>query len=252
MHDSEQPPIDLRAVSAGYAGRPVLRDLTAHLPHARVTALVGPNGAGKSTLLSVLAGVLAPLAGGVTGLGPGRPALVVQRSSVPDTLPLTVREAVGMGRWADLGLWRRRTARDRELVEDAMARLGVTDLAGRQLGSLSGGQRQRVLVAQALAQRPGLLLLDEPTSGLDQDAHTRIADVLDAAGAEGVTVVHATHDMNLALRADHCLLLGRGRLLAAGPPEEVLTSRDMHVAWGLPAAEETRPAPAGPPGRAGG
>ncbi|MDT0266686.1 zinc ABC transporter ATP-binding protein AztA [Streptomyces sp. DSM 44915] len=233
-HDASDA-VELRAVSAGYAGRQALREITARLPRGRVTALVGANGAGKSSLLSVLAGVLRPTAGTVGGLGGRRPALVVQRSAVSDALPITVRETVAMGRWADLGPWRRPRRADRELVETCLDRLGIQDLARRQLGDLSGGQRQRALIAQGLAQRPELLLLDEPTTGLDAEAHRLITDALDRAWAEdGTTVVHATHDLELALRAHHCLLLAHGRLLAAGPPAEVLTQDALRRAWGTP------------------
>ncbi len=247
MNNAEPGAIAVRGVSAGYSRRPVLHGVTARIPHSGVTSLVGPNGAGKSTLLAVLAGVLEPVSGTVEGRGPRRPAFVVQRSAVSDTLPLTVREAVRMGRWADLGPWRRPKAADRALVEECMERLGVLDLAGRQLGALSGGQRQRVLVAQGLAQRPGLLLLDEPTAGLDEEARGRIADVLDGAGRTGTTVVHATHDLEHALRAEHCLLLGNGRLAAQGAPGEVLTAEALRQVWNVP--DPARPGPPSPTGR---
>ncbi|ONK14603.1 zinc ABC transporter ATP-binding protein AztA [Streptomyces sp. MP131-18] len=247
MNNAEPEGIAVCGVSAGYSRRTVLHDVTAHLPRSGVTSLVGPNGAGKSTLLAVLAGVLEPVSGAVEGRGPRRPAFVMQRSAVPDALPLTVREAVRMGRWADLGLWRRPKATDHALVEECMARLGVLDLAGRQLGSLSGGQRQRALVAQGLAQRPDLLLLDEPTAGLDREARGRIADVLGGAGQQGMTVIHATHDLDLALRSAHCLLLGNGRLVAQGPPAEVLTPEALRQVWNVP--EPAHPGPPSPTGR---
>ncbi|UED88768.1 metal ABC transporter ATP-binding protein [Streptomyces profundus] len=234
------PDIALRRVSAGYGNRPALHAISARIPGGLATSLVGANGAGKSSLLAVLAGVLDLADGTVTGRGPRRPALVVQRDAVPDGLPITVRETVAMGRWADLGPWRRARPEDRALVEACLDRLGIVDLARRQLGSLSGGQRQRALVAQGLAQRPELLLLDEPTAGLDAEAGRRVATALDTAVAEGTTVVHATHDLGLALRADHCLLLAHGRLLAEGPPAEVLTPEALRRAWGTPELPDAR------------
>jgi zinc/manganese transport system ATP-binding protein len=225
---------ELRGVSAGYGRRLALRDVTARVPRGTVTAVLGPNGSGKSTLLGLLAGVLRPAAGTLERSGGGRPALVVQRSAVPDALPLTVRDTVTMGRWAHRGGWRRLTRQDRAVVDRCMERLGVTELAGRQLGSLSGGQRQRALIAQGLAQEAELLLLDEPTAGLDLEAQRRITGVLDEAGGHGTTVVHATHDLTQALRAGHCLLLGEGRLVAEGPPDRVLTPAALERSWGLP------------------
>jgi zinc/manganese transport system ATP-binding protein len=203
-----------------YARRVVLSGLTMVAPRARVTAIVGPNGSGKSTLLGAIAGVVAPAAGSIER--PNGPAFVVQRSAVSDTLPITVRETVAMGRWAHRGAWRRLSGGDRAIVEDCLARLDIVDLADRTLGTLSGGERQRALVAQGLAQQSDLLLLDEPATGLDAAADRRIAEAIDDAAAGGVTVVLATHDLAAAGRADHCVLLEEGRLVAQGPPESVL------------------------------
>ncbi len=226
--------VALDEVSAGYAGRPVLRRLSTRVPAFATTALVGPNGSGKSTLLGVIAGVIPVAAGEVAHRTDGRPAFVVQRSSVSDVLPLTVRDAVAMGRWARRGPWRRLSRADRQAVERSMERLGIADLAGRQLGELSGGQRQRALVAQGLAQEAELLLLDEPTTGLDMAARQLIADVLAEAVAEGVTVVQATHDLGAAREAECVLLLQEGRLVAAGAPDAVLTGDAVERIWHSP------------------
>ncbi|MFE2440106.1 metal ABC transporter ATP-binding protein, partial [Streptomyces sp. NPDC059409] len=138
---------------------------------------------------------------------------------------------VEMGRWGERGLWRRAMRHDREVVDSAMARLGVADLAARQLGELSGGQRQRVLIAQGLAQQSDLLLLDEPTTGLDPGSRERITVLLTDLVADGTTVVQATHDLEAARTADACLLLGDGRLVAQGPPEQVLTPTALSRIW---------------------
>ncbi|WP_181874367.1 zinc ABC transporter ATP-binding protein AztA [Marinitenerispora sediminis] len=211
--------VALHRVTAGYGPRTVLREIDASVPARRVTALVGPNGSGKSTLLGVVSGVHAPVSGTVERFHRERPALVVQRSAVPDTLPVTVRETVAMGRWAHRGLWRRLTADDRAVVATCMARLDIADLADRPLGALSGGQRQRALLAQGLAQQSDLLLLDEPTTGLDTAAQRAILDVLADLRAEGVTVVFATHDAEAARWADHRLHLRDGRLAIGTGPE---------------------------------
>lgn len=226
--------VALDEVSAGYAGRPVLRRLSAHIPAFATTALVGPNGSGKSTLLGVIAGVIPVAAGEVAHRTDGRPAFVVQRSRVADVLPLTVRDAVAMGRWARRGPWRRLSRSDRRVVETSMERLGIADLAGRQLGEVSGGQRQRALVAQGLAQEAELLLLDEPTTGLDMAARQLITDVLAEAVADGVTVVQATHDLDAAREAECVLLLQEGRLVAAGAPDTVLTGEAVERIWHSP------------------
>ncbi|MGW0515792.1 zinc ABC transporter ATP-binding protein AztA [Crossiella sp. NPDC003009] len=226
--------VTLREVSASYGRQEVLRGITAVVPEARVTAIVGPNGAGKSSLLNVIAGVLPTTSGEVATTDSGRPAYVTQHSEVSDTLPITVRAAVTMGRWAHRRPWHRLTRQDREVVEECLARLDITAIAGRRLGTLSGGQRQRALVAQGLAQQSDLLLLDEPSAGLDLQAQARIEDALDEARREGVTVLRVTHDLTAAGRADHCLLLGAGALVAEGPPSTVLTPERVATAWGVP------------------
>jgi zinc/manganese transport system ATP-binding protein len=159
------------------------------------------------------------------------PAFVPQRGAVGDALPLTVKETVEMGRWGERGPWRRLTRHDRAVVESAMDRLGVADLARRQLGELSGGQRQRALIAQGLAQGSDLLLLDEPTTGLDPQARAHITELLAELVADGVTVVHATHDLDAARAADACLLLCEGRLVAQGSPEQALTPSSLTRLW---------------------
>ncbi|MEJ3653199.1 zinc ABC transporter ATP-binding protein AztA [Actinomycetes bacterium KLBMP 9759] len=219
----EPAAVVIRDLVAAHSRHPVLHRITARLPRGRTTAVVGPNGAGKSTLLDVLAGVRAPVSGSVERESPRRPAYVVQRSTADDTFPITVREAVAMGRWAHRRPWRRSTTRDRAVVDELLAQLHLDGLTGRRLGELSGGQRQRVLVAQGLAQEAELLLLDEPAAGLDQESQQLIEAALARTVARGTTAVRVTHDPHVAGRADHCLLLGAGRLVAAGDPTTVLT-----------------------------
>jgi zinc/manganese transport system ATP-binding protein len=218
-------------LSAGYPGRPVLHQLAADIPALATTALVGPNGSGKSTLLGVLAGVIKPTSGELHHHGDRPPAFVPQRGAVGDALPLTVRQTVEMGRWGERGPWRRLTRQDRITVDQAMERLGISDLATRQLGELSGGQRQRALIAQGIAQESDLLLLDEPTTGLDPEARGWIGALLTELVADGVTVVHATHDLEAARSADACLLLRNGHLAGQGHPEQLLTASTLAHIW---------------------
>ncbi|MFI0240311.1 zinc ABC transporter ATP-binding protein AztA [Streptomyces sp. NPDC016845] len=215
--------VHVTGLCTGYPGRPVLQQLSADIPKFAMTALVGPNGSGKSTLLGVLAGVIRPTSGTVRHEGGRPPGFVPQRAAVADALPLTVRQTVEMGRWAERGPWRRLTRRDRAMVDAALDRLGIGDLAARQLGEVSGGQRQRALIAQGLAQESDLLLLDEPTTGLDPQARELIGTLLAHLVTDGVTIVQATHDLTAARLADTCLLLHDGHLAGAGRPEDVLT-----------------------------
>jgi zinc/manganese transport system ATP-binding protein len=218
--------INLDRVTFGYNGFPVFTELTLALPVAATTALVGPNGCGKSTLLELIAGVAAPEHGTVE-LGGREVALAVQRSQVGDTFPITVAEAVAMGRWRRLGLLRRPSRTDRDIVTYWIAELGLKELRHRRLGDLSGGQRQRVLLAQAFAQQAPIVLLDEPTTGLDADAADRVARQLRRLAASGTTIVAATHDFGFANRFDNCVLLGGGRVVSSGVPTDVLTDANV-------------------------
>lgn len=189
-------------VCFGYAGNPVFRDLTVSVVPASVTVVVGSNGSGKSTLLSLLAGVEHAHGGRVDVSAPDI-AFAVQRSHVTDTFPITVAEAVMMGRWRTLGLLRRPTSTDRAVVEHWLSELGLANVRHRTLGELSGGQRQRVLLAQALAQEASLLLLDEPTTGLDTAAAALVISHLLRLASSGTTVIAATHDADMIRAADH-------------------------------------------------
>ncbi|MGH8878671.1 MAG: zinc ABC transporter ATP-binding protein AztA [Stackebrandtia sp.] len=208
--------VRLSEVTAHYGRVPALRGVSLGIPDGRVTALLGHNGSGKSTLLNVLAGLHRPSSGEVHANHRHRPALVVQRSEATDSLPITVRQTVAMGRWAHRAVWRRASQRDKEIVNDCLQRLGMAELAETPLGRLSGGQRQRALLAQGLAQQSDLLLLDEPATGLDTATAETLAELLPRLSESGVTIVHATHDAQLAARADHCVSLSRGRLADTG------------------------------------
>lgn len=224
-------------LSLAYGPHPVLVDATFALPAGAVTSLVGPNGAGKSSLLNAIVGLLPARAGTLTVLGDTPEAMrrhvayVLQSAKVDEQLPITVRETVAMGRYADRGAFGRLTAADRAVVDDSLERLEISDLARRHLHELSGGQRQRVFVAQGLAQRGDVLLLDEPVTGLDLVSRQRILDVVDEERAAGRTIVMTTHDLSEAAGTDHVLLLA-GRIVASGAPAEVLTAEHLADAYG--------------------
>jgi ABC-type Mn2+/Zn2+ transport system ATPase subunit len=223
-----------RELVLAHGARVALEAATFRVPHGATVALIGPNGSGKSTLLRAVAGLLAPRAGALEVAARrtrGGLALVLQTTDVERTLPVTVREAVTMARYALRGPFRRLGGDDRAAVREALERMGIADLATRQIHELSGGQRQRVLVAQGLAQQAELLLLDEPVTGLDVVSRELIFDAVAAERAAGRTVVVSTHDLDDARRADLVLLLAN-RVVAAGPPGEVLTDEPLRAAYG--------------------
>ncbi|MBK5221429.1 MAG: metal ABC transporter ATP-binding protein [Acidimicrobiia bacterium] len=225
------------ALTLARGGNVALSDASFSIAAGTVSAVIGPNGAGKSTLLHAIAGLLAPAAGTLEVLGrtagPGSSdvAYVLQGTRVHEHLPVSVREVVAMGRYAALGPFRRMRPGDDAAISSAMERLDIADLASRQIRELSGGQRQRVFVAQGIAQEAPVLLLDEPVTGLDLVSRRRILEVVTAERVAGRAVVMTTHDLGEAAHADHVLLLA-GRVVASGPPEEVLVSTSLAEAYG--------------------
>ncbi|GAS94073.1 ABC transporter ATP-binding protein [Mycolicibacterium canariasense] len=225
--------MSLRALEVGWtrSGQVVLVGVTVDPEPGSTLGLLGPNGSGKSSLLRLLAGVDRPDSGLVTLDGvvldrlsrraiARRVAMVGQHADTD--LHITVREVVRLGRIPHTGPIG--AARDTDhAVREALVATGLTDMAGRHWHTLSGGERQRVQIARALAQQPGELLLDEPTNHLDI-AHQ--LDILALVRALDVTTVVALHDLNLAaMFCDQLIVLSGGRVVAAGPPAEVLTER---------------------------
>lgn len=205
--------VELTNIHSDYDGNPALDDLSASIPRGQITALCGANGSGKSTLLGVIAGIQPHRSGSVVRHGSPTVAIVVQHSAVTDRLPITVRDAVTIGRWGALGSWRRLRASDRDIVDESIAAVALGGLERRPLHSLSGGQRQRALVAQGLARRADLLLLDEPTAAIDAETHGLIVAAMHAEIRRGTTIVHATHDEQLAAQADRRITLAAGRVV---------------------------------------
>ncbi|WP_282696597.1 ABC transporter ATP-binding protein [Streptomyces sp. CC208A] len=240
-------------VSRTAGGALVLDGVTIAPRPGTLTGLLGPNGSGKSTLLRILSGVLAPDAGVVTLDGASleavprralarRVAVVEQHADTQ--VDLTVADAVRLGRIPHRRAWAPSTAADEEAVRSALARTGLTDRAHRTWRTLSGGERQRVQIARALAQEPRELLLDEPTNHLDIQHQL---DLLALLAGLRLTSVLALHDLNLAaMYCDHLVVLRDGRVVAAGPAEEVLTERLVADVYGVRAAV-SRPGPDGRP-----
>ncbi|MDQ2678605.1 MAG: metal ABC transporter ATP-binding protein [Actinomycetota bacterium] len=228
------PAIHTRSLVLAHGSHVAVDGADLDLPRGTIIACIGPNGSGKSSFLDAVAGLLSPRSGSISVLGEppgrGRVAYVFQSTETPAHLPLTVTEVVTMGRYGSAGLIGRLGPSGRAEVRRAMERVGITDLAERQLLELSGGQRQRVLVAQGLASSAEMLVLDEPMTGLDVTSRERILEVMAEERAEGRTVVFSTHDLSEASEADRVVLLA-GRLIAAGTPEEVLVEEHLVEAY---------------------
>ncbi|MFS0894217.1 metal ABC transporter ATP-binding protein [Microbacterium sp. 179-I 3D3 NHS] len=206
------PAISARDVCFGYSDDDVLHSVDLDLDRGEIVAIAGHNGSGKSTLIEILAGVKEPRRGTVRR--DGDLALVVQRPSAPDALPVTAAEVVRMGTWKRGRRLRREGAR--RAVERALGRVGMTDLADRPLAELSGGQRQRVFLAQGLVREPGILLLDEAAAGFDRESAVRMQRVLREEAARGAVVCSVTHDDESIAAADRVIRLDGGRVVAGG------------------------------------
>ncbi len=237
-HEPGAPVVRLSHVSVRYNSRePALDDISFDLARGERVAIVGPNGAGKTTLLKVIAGILNPSAGSVEVYGHvsgGHICIgyVPQRTQVDWNFPVSVAEVVMMGRVARMGLLRQAGRNDWQLVRESLDRVGLADLADRQIGELSGGQQQRVFIARALAQEAELLLMDEPLTGLDVPSQEAIFEILDGLRAGAMSVLVSTHDLHLAAERFDRLMLLRQRLLGLGKAAEVLTPANLRLAYG--------------------
>lgn len=240
-----EPLLRMRDIVVSLGGRQVLSEASLDVAAGEIVAVVGPNGAGKSTLLRAAAGLLRGDRGSVTLLD--RPLDAWDRAGLAATVaylpqdgrvhwPLSVRSVVGLGRIPFRTRFGAMSAVDEAAVAAAMAAADVTTFADRSVGALSGGERSRVLLARALAQGARLLIADEPTAGLDPghvlamfEHFVRLADARHA-------IVVALHDLSAAARYCHrVVLLKAGRVVAAGPPREVLTPDSLADAYGIAA-----------------
>ena len=226
-------------LSFGYGARGessfALHDVSVSIARGSLTGLLGPNGCGKTTLLKLMSGVLRPDSGVIALDGrslsqiPGRELArhiaVVPQETHP-AFDYSVMEMVLMGRHPHLGPFQLEGPADLAIARDALAATGTDHLADRPYMTLSGGEKQRVVIASALAQEPDLLLLDEPTASLDLGYQLEVATLLARLNRErGVTMVLATHDLNLAASLCETIVLMRsGRVLAQGATRDVLTA----------------------------
>lgn len=237
--------LEARSLTVGYDDTIILDGIELTLPPGHTTGLIGANGSGKSTLLRAMARVLTPRAGAVLLDGadihrlPSR--AVARRLGLlpqdPQAPPgMRVRDLVALGRHPHRRGFGLLTADDRRAIDEALARTALGPLAERAVDSLSGGQRQRAWIALALCQETPVLLLDEPTTFLDIAHQMEVLAVLEALRREGRTLVVVLHDLMQATRhCDHLVALARGKVVAEGSPEAVLTPAIVRDVFGVEA-----------------
>ena len=231
--------IDIRNATFGYGRTVVLRGVQFALTAGDFVGLVGPNGAGKTTLLRGLLGLVRPQVGERRISPPGGAANVVfgyvpQEKAVDPFFPLSVLDVVLMGRYRVLGPGRRPTLLDRQAALRCLDHVQLEHLASLSFQELSGGQKQRVLLARALATEPHVLVLDEPTSAMDLAAEKRLMAVIkEQHEAQGLTVVLATHDLNLIGRYAAQIAIVAGGRVISGSPQKLLETRQLSEVYGV-------------------
>ena len=237
-------PLVTQGLTCSYDQHVVLRRLQLSLGKGEVLALIGPNGAGKTTLLKALARLLRPTAGTVLlmqqdawGLSPGAVArcLAIAQQQENTHWPITVEQAVALGRAPHRGWLLPYTRQDRQIVEQVLGQIGLQSLRHRLMTELSSGEQRRVILARALAQQPQVLLLDEPTAHLDLKYQAEVLNLVQRLAREAaISMVIALHDLNqAALCADRIALLADGALIAEGRPNDVLTPARLAQAYGV-------------------
>jgi iron complex transport system ATP-binding protein len=237
--------IQARGVVWRAGGRPIIDEIALDVAEHEFLGIVGPNGSGKTSLMALMSGLRAPHAGTVALAGRSlrhftrreiarRIAFVEQQAETAERI--TARQAVELGRTPHLSALSPWQAKDDDIVDTALAEVGMESFAGRRWHTLSGGERQRLHIARALAQQPEILFLDEPTNHLD--IHHQLG-LLDLVRSRRLTVVAALHDLNhAAMFCDRIAVLDQGRLVALGAPRDVLTETMLADVFRVDAAVE--------------
>jgi len=235
--------IKFEQATFGFPGVVALKDISLDIAEGEFVGVIGPNGSGKTTLCRAILGLLPPVSGHLQIFDcaceelrcqhRARIGYLPQKESLDRNFPITVLEAVMMGRYGVLGLFARPSKKDREIALQALENVGMQDHSGTALGHLSGGQQQRVFIARALAQQPQVLLLDEPTTGIDITTQYSVLDLVQRLHRDlGLTVLLVTHDINMIRERVNRLVLLKTRLAAAGPPKDVLRPEILRDVYG--------------------
>ena len=233
--------LDVEHVSVTYPnGHQAIRDISFTLQGRTVCALVGVNGSGKSTLFNTIMGIIRPQSGSVrvNGLPVVQAmrhngiAYVPQSENIDWHFPILVKDVVMLGRYGHMGMLRRPRAADREAVAAALERLGIADLAERQIGALSGGQKKRVFLARALAQQSRIILLDEPFTGVDAKTEFAVMELLKNLREEGYLMLVSTHNLGAVPQYCNEVVLINRELIAHGDIHDIYTVDNLERAFG--------------------
>ena len=230
---NKKPVIELKEVELGYRGKPVVRRLNCVIERGDSLGIVGPNGSGKTTLLKAILGLIPPLSGEIHTDMSLRFAYVPQTEMLSLRLPLTVRDVVYLALKSRRSLgWI--TADERQAAERAMERVGIAPIRNQTLRDCSGGQRQRAILAQALSQKPDVLLLDEPTKGLDvASEHAFLSLMEELKAEENLTILFVTHVLQIPLNYMKKILVLSQGVGVLSTPDELISTRKLDEIYGV-------------------
>lgn len=239
QHETTAPlPLSVRDLTVAYHRKPVLWDVELDIPRGKLVGVVGPNGAGKTTLIKAVMDLCPRVSGRVDVFGKpyrksrGQIGYVPQRESVDWDFPVNVLDVVTMGCYNQIGWCRPVTHRQRELARAALQRVGIAELADRQISQLSGGQQQRTFLARALVQQADLYMLDEPFAAVDASTEKAIVRLLQELRATGKTALVVHHNLQTVPEYFDYVLMMNMRVVAFGPTEEVFTEENLRKTYG--------------------
>lgn len=232
--------IELKNLSVNYDKQVALAHVDLTINMGQLIAVIGQNGSGKSTLIKALLGLIPTHVDKLLFFGQSlssvrdRIAYIPQRASIDWDFPISVYEVVEMGRLNPKKWWLKTTKSDKQLINDALLKVGLLSEADNQIGALSGGQQQRVFLARALVQNASLLIMDEPFSGVDVRSQGLIFEVLQELKAVGKTMLIVHHDLStVEAHFDEVIVL-KNKLLAHGNTTDVFNSTIIEQAFGIP------------------
>lgn len=248
------PLVSIQDITLGFGRHPVLSNINFDIPPGRIVSIIGPNGAGKTSLLRTVCGNLAPFKGSIMlkgkAIAPQTRARLARQMAVVhqhlEPLPMKVQPYVLLGRLPFFKPFQFfETAKDRALARHFMTLTGILDLADAAMDRISGGERQLAALARALTQEPEFLVLDEPTAHLDITHQAGMLDLIsELRNRLGLTVLMVIHDLNLAAEySDDLVLLNKekGQIHAMGPPEKILTRKNIQAVYHTPVRIEKNP-----------
>ncbi len=231
-------PLSVRDLTVAYHRKPVIWDLDLEIPEGKLIGIVGPNGAGKSTLIKACLDLIPTVSGQIEIYGEpykkqrSLVGYVPQRESVDWDFPASALDVVTMGLYGRIGWFRPVRRRHKEIARQALERVGIADLADRQISQLSGGQQQRVFLARALAQDAQLYFMDEPFAAVDASTERAIVALLKELKKQGKTTLVVHHDLGTVAQYFDWLVMLNMRIVAAGPTAEVFTTENLHRTYG--------------------